>query len=859
MGRAGARIAVAVIHASLTGGAAAASIYTSEVKLVAPAGAAQDNFGFAVAVSGDTVVVGAYREDNAPEDNQGAAYVYRRDPVNPAAWTLVSHLTPDDGHVLGHFGFAVAIDGDTLVVGRPPVGAKLLAPGEAHVHQRDEGGPDNWGRVAILEPSDAAVPLRFGWSVAISGDTVAVGAILGDGVAADVGAAYVFQRDERGAWGEVRKVFDPLGAEGDDFGRSIALAGATLVVGAPGDDEGADLDAGSAHLFERDEGGAGNWGYVARLTASDASPFSYFGASAAIAGDGLVIGSPAHLGAGQPGQGSAYVFERNAGGPGQWGQVALLFAADGAAGDSFGRSISIWGATVVVGANLSDPPGGMEAGAAYVFNRNQGGVGAWGAIDKLTASDGAFEDELGWSVSISGSTIVAGAYLDNNANGENAGAAYVLAPPPVVFESAVAFPAIGVPSTQALGDLDADGDVDVAVVVPDPGGGPGSVQIFENLTNGGQWAGLEGMPAIGVGPDPSGVALGFLDGDRFLDLAVCHAGDGSVLVFINMANGEPEFLPAVTIPAVGVQPSDIVASDITEDGLTDLVVADAGGDALVLLVNVGLGQFTQGDPIPAGQAPLAVNPLDVDNDKCIDLAAVNFVSNDVSVLINQGAGRFGMARSEMVGAGPIDLAAGHLDGGGFVDIVTADNGAGTVSILLNNADTTFADATAEPVGASPVSVDLADVDGDLDLDIVVVAIDPEAGPSIIILQNLGAGDGGVAGGAAGFAPAAAIAVGADPKVISTGDLDGDGTADLVTVNADAALAVSVLLNCTGNTACPSDVNRDGSVDIADLVAVVLDWGCAGSPGCCTGDASFDGFTTTEDLVQVVLDWGPCGQ
>jgi hypothetical protein len=175
-------------------------------------------------------------------------------------------------------------------------------------------------------------------------------------------------------------------------------------------------------VFDRHQGGADNWGQVAKLVASDGAVGDSFGRSVAISEDIVVVGAYNDDDKGIS-SGSAYVFERNQGGADHWGQVVKLTASDGVADASFGRSVAISGDTVIVGA-LFDDDNGTKSGSAYVFERNQGGADHWGQAAKLTASDGAADDHFGRSVAISEDTIVAGAGGDGD-KGTDSGSAYV--------------------------------------------------------------------------------------------------------------------------------------------------------------------------------------------------------------------------------------------------------------------------------------------------------------------------------------------------------------------------------------------------------------------------------------------------
>jgi len=173
-------------------------------------------------------------------------------------------------------------------------------------------------------------------------------------------------------------------------------------------------------VFQRDEGGAGNWGQVTKLTASDAQTADFFGDSVAVSGDTAVVGADLED-AGGDDAGAAYVFQRDQGGVDNWGEVRKLTASDAQAGDRFGIRVAASGDTAVVGAYL-ESAGGEFAGAAYVFQRNEGGADNWGEAKKLTASDAQAGAVFGFSVAVSGDTAVVGAPSESEA-GSVAGAA----------------------------------------------------------------------------------------------------------------------------------------------------------------------------------------------------------------------------------------------------------------------------------------------------------------------------------------------------------------------------------------------------------------------------------------------------
>ena len=388
-----------------------------------------------MAVSGDTAVVGAYYED-AGGDNAGAAYVFRRDQGSQDNWGEVTKLTASDARADDTFGWSAAVSGDTVVVGarwRNNAGA-------VYVFQRDQGGADNWGELKKLTASDAQTSDGFGVSVAVSGDTAVVGARWKDagGDCCDfAGAVYLFERDQGGSdnWGEVTKLLASDAQASDGFGVSVAVSGDTAVVGANG----------AAYVFQRSEGSQGNWGEVKKLTAADPEAGDIFGISVAISGDTAVVGA---VGAGGGIADAAYVFQRDQGGADDWGEVAKLTASDAEAGDGFGISVAVSGGTALVGAFL-ESAGGCCAGAAYVFQRNQGGADNWGEVKKITTTCPRGNDGFGRSVAVSGDTAIVGASGPDQRN--EGGAAYVFQEPP--HQATLA------PCPPVQGDASCDGNV----------------------------------------------------------------------------------------------------------------------------------------------------------------------------------------------------------------------------------------------------------------------------------------------------------------------------------------------------------------------------------------------------------------
>jgi len=371
-------------------------------KLLASDATAWDDFGYSVAVSGDTAVVGAHTDsDNA--SSSGSAYVFRYDGSD---WVEEAKLTASDGAAGDLFGFSVAVSGGTAVVGAGRDDDSGSSSGSAYVFRYN--GSD-WVEEAKLTASDGAAFDWFGEQVAVSGDTAVVGAAGNDDSGGRSGSAYVFRYDGSD-WVEEAKLTASDAAISDGFGERVAVSGDTAVIGASGDDDNG-LSSGSAYIFRYD---GTTWVEEAKLTASDGATNHSFGISVAVSGDTAVVGA-----SGDAFTGPAYVFRYDGS---DWIEEAKLTASDGAAWDYFAFSVAVSGDTAVVGARHDD-----QFGSAYVFRYNGSD---WVEEAKLTASDAApspsFGARLGISVAVSGDTAVVGANGDDD-NGPNSGASYVYA------------------------------------------------------------------------------------------------------------------------------------------------------------------------------------------------------------------------------------------------------------------------------------------------------------------------------------------------------------------------------------------------------------------------------------------------
>jgi hypothetical protein len=342
-----------------------------------------DLFGWSVAVSGTTAVVGEYT------GAQGAAYVFTK---TASGWKQVAELEGSDS-ASDEFGWSVGISGKTAVVGARGGG------GRAYVFTKKAAG---WKQTAELKGADTVAGDQFGYSVAISGSIIVVGA-PGSMSSSDLnaGRAYVFTK-RAGYWTQVAKLKGSDTVVGDAFGYSVAVSGTTVVVGAP--DYTIPTLTGRAYIYTET---VGRWKQTAELNGAGPVTLEQFGGSVAISGTTAIVGAPGFLN----NAGRVYLFNRQGA---TWTLLASLTEGDPVSGDYFGDSVAISGNIAVAGAEGD----ATNAGQAYVLTKK---AGRWGEIGALEGSDTVAQDFLGRSVAISGTIAVVGA----SNHDANTGRAYV--------------------------------------------------------------------------------------------------------------------------------------------------------------------------------------------------------------------------------------------------------------------------------------------------------------------------------------------------------------------------------------------------------------------------------------------------
>jgi hypothetical protein len=469
---------MAAIFLTFAGKSAGGGAWAQQAYVKASNTGESDLFGSSVAISGNTMVVAASQEDsnatsvngnqtNNSAENAGAAYVFVR---TGAMWVQQAYLKPSNGTFGNGFGWSVAISGDTIVIG-------AVFKGAAYVFVRNGV---TWSQQANLTPSNAEAGDYFGESVAISGNTVVIGAPGEDSVSTGVngnqsnnsaqesGAAYVFVRNGT-AWSQQAYVKASNTGASDAFGIGVTIDGDTMVVGAQGEDSSANSVNGNASDNSAENAGAAyvfvrsgiTWNQQAYLKASNARQNTYFGIAVSVSSDAVAVGG---IYGGDDGAGTAYVFSRSGV---TWTERACLTSPNGASSpafaegftDYFGVSVSLSQNMLLVGArgdnrnitgvNGNGTDGGAtDSGAAHLFVWD-GTSWVPQAYLKASNTGGSIPplepdgDSFGKSVAVSGNTIVIGAaFEDSNATGaggnqnnnsiHDSGAAYVftfIAPP----------------------------------------------------------------------------------------------------------------------------------------------------------------------------------------------------------------------------------------------------------------------------------------------------------------------------------------------------------------------------------------------------------------------------------------------
>ena len=373
-----------------------------------------------------------------------AIFAVTNSPVAAIPPTQTIKLTASDGLANDQFGNAVALSNLAGLAGAQPdiavVGLRYddigttADRGSANIYKLNSSGV--WAFEAKLTAADGVAGDAFGYSVAIFGNTVVVGAPFDDIALADQGSAYIFQRNTAGAWTQVVKVIPADPSASDAFGYSVAITntavttsnfGDLVIVGSPNDDIGLIQNQGSAYVFKRAT--SGTWAQESKfvITGTDAAAEEDFGWAVSIYGDRALVSAPFDDIGTVLNRGSAYTFKR--GTTGIWTFEAKLVASDGAADDYFGYSVCLFNDQAIASAPYDDIASAADRGSAYIFQLS--GAATWTQEAKIVGSDGLASDFFGASVALQGNLAIASAPNDDataqggSATFTNIGSAYL--------------------------------------------------------------------------------------------------------------------------------------------------------------------------------------------------------------------------------------------------------------------------------------------------------------------------------------------------------------------------------------------------------------------------------------------------
>mgnify|MGYP000642746051 CR=1 FL=1 len=382
--------------------------YAKQHKLLPNDGKTEDQFGYSVAIDGTTALVGAFKADAKNIQDSGVAYVYS---LGSTGWQQQAKLVAEPAYADDTLGGNVALKNNIAMLGASRRDDKGKDAGAVFAFEKKA---ETWLQRQVLTATDAQAGDAFGQSIALTEQFLVIGAPHSDASNKDSGAAYVYIR-EQDRWRFQTKLIAKDGAAGDLFGISVAIDGKTILVGADLNDERAE-NAGAVYAYVYD---GKQWQHQAKLMANDGANTDIFGVRVALFSDTALISARRDdiAGVGTD-AGSAYIFERK---KGKWHQTQKLVAPDGKADDRFARGVALYQETALISAMHHDA-NGNNTGALYVFKKHQG---QWRYTSKIVASDGVPEDRFGWNVALTNKTaIIAVPHRDDNGNAS--GAAYIL-------------------------------------------------------------------------------------------------------------------------------------------------------------------------------------------------------------------------------------------------------------------------------------------------------------------------------------------------------------------------------------------------------------------------------------------------
>lgn len=363
-----------------------------------------DDFGNSVAVSGTYAVVGARYDKIGNNNVQGSAYVFKKEN---GVWIQQAKLMASDGASEDYFGSEVAIDGDYIVIGAPGKFVNgMESAGGAYVYFRNG---EQWTEQAILHASDPDGGDHFGEAVAISNDYLIVGSPYNDVASQpDRGNAYIFSRSGT-TWTQQAIISPPFGLPGDNIGKSVDIDGSKVLIGAPGDDNNSQLNAGCAYMYKRV---ANQWYGEYQFLPETSQANSSFGSSVAMDDTTAVIGWPYfdYIGYSNLGSVSVYFYNGTT-----WYLHDNINPLEEHDGLTFGFSVDISHGTIIVGVPYQQIGSSYGQGKSWVYRQHGS---QWRIIRPIVDDHGQPFEYFGYDLSIDGHEVILGSYRKNDNTGK---------------------------------------------------------------------------------------------------------------------------------------------------------------------------------------------------------------------------------------------------------------------------------------------------------------------------------------------------------------------------------------------------------------------------------------------------------
>ena len=355
-----------------------------------------DYFGFSVSIYGDNILIGSSGDNSSTGIDTGSAYIFSKDYNGLNNWGELKKITAsDESDGFRYFGYSVSIDADKAIIGAYQRSGIETFDGGAYVFYKDQGGLENWGEVKLIVPSIREKNGHFGSSVSIKGDLVLVGAYGSEN-------AFLFSRNDGGSdnWGEIQFFDNISGQDSDQFGISVALDD-DILVGAPRDNEKG-YRGGKFYFYQKDLNQSNQWNFTQDITVSSSAIEDHFGRGVSVDDDVIVVGSREN-----DGKGYLHIFRKDLNGIDQWGLEKEILIDDIITNTEEGYKVDVCGEYVVLSTYSQRRLSTQTDSKIFVYQQDVGGVKNWGLVKELTSSLGANANNVGASVSISNNIIIA--------------------------------------------------------------------------------------------------------------------------------------------------------------------------------------------------------------------------------------------------------------------------------------------------------------------------------------------------------------------------------------------------------------------------------------------------------------------